>query len=82
MINEILKRYESFSDGLISKISYERNHMNNIGKAEIYMTVMNAQDDYVFEKIKLSFIGIQKFRFVENENTSSFVINSAFIKEE
>lgn len=56
--------------------------MNNIGKAEIYMTVMNAQDDYVFEKIKLSFIGIQKFRFVENENTSSFVINSAFIKEE
>lgn len=81
MIEEVSKRYESFHDAVISKYSYERS-LEDMGRVEIYIRVMNALDDYIFEEVKLTFIDIFKIRFVEEEKMSSLIINSALLKEE
>ena len=56
--------------------------MKNNGRVEVYIRVMNALNDYISEEVKLTFIDILKIRFVEEEKTSSLIINSALIKEE
>ena len=43
---------------------------------------MNKHKDYEWEVIKLSLIGVQRFRFVESEQTNSLFITSALIKAE
>jgi hypothetical protein len=81
MLQDIILRYESFGDALISKISYERNIGDN-GKVEVTLNTMNALNDYEFEYVKLVFIDIVEIRFVEAMNTSSLVLNTALIFEE
>lgn len=79
MLNEIIKKYEKFSDALISTISYETS--GNRKEVEVTIKCMNSLDDYKWETIKLIFTEILSIRFVENERTSSTLINSALIKK-
>ncbi|WP_143055625.1 hypothetical protein [Flavobacterium terrigena] len=78
MIEEILNRYESFSDSLISKICYERSNQND-GKIEVFIRCMNAYNDYQFESIKLVLTDVIEFRLIENNPFSALVVNSALL---
>lgn len=77
MFDIIKKRYESFSDSLITDIRYKRS----VGKGmvELYVRAMNATDDYNFELIKLTFQDVQKFRLLQLFESSSFVIDEALL---
>jgi hypothetical protein len=80
MINEIINKYEQFSDALISEINYKSSIQSR--NIEVIIKCMNSHKDYKWETIKLIFIDVLFFKFTENENTSSTLINSALIKEE
>lgn len=80
MINEIINKYEHFSDSLIIKLVYIINDNSKV--IEVTIRCMNKFKDYQFETIKLSFEDIISFRFIENENQSSFLINSALLLNE
>jgi hypothetical protein len=77
MFSEIVNKYEKFSDGLISKISYKASL--NSKKVEVIINSMNKLNNYQFETIKLIFTEIVFIQFREKENQSSTLINSAFL---
>ena len=81
MIDEIKKRYELFSDSLISKISYERTTEKD-GKIEIIIRSMNALNNYQFELVKLIITNVIEFRLIEKHPFSSLIINSALLIKE
>ena len=80
MINEIINKYEKFSDALISEINYKSSIQSR--NIEVIINCMNSQKDYEWETIKLIFMDVLFFKFSENENSSSTLINSALLKEE
>lgn len=80
MINEIINKYENFSDALISEIIY--HSIENIKEVEVVISCMNALNNFNYEKIRLYFIDVISIRFNENENESSTVINSALIRND
>lgn len=80
MINEIINKYEKFSDALISEINYKSSLQTR--SVEVIIKCMNSQKDYEWEIIKLKFTDILLFKFSENANSSSTLINSALLKEE
>ncbi|SFF38771.1 hypothetical protein SAMN05216167_1615 [Spirosoma endophyticum] len=81
MLAELVDTYERFSDALILTIHYA-NSIDNGRSLDVIIHCMNKQKDYEWETVKLSFMEISKFRFIENERTSSTVINSALLKNE
>lgn len=81
MIEEIKEKYEDFADSLISQVSYLRT-LDNQGIIEITLAVMNAENDYKFENIKLVLSNISTFRFVEMNNTSSLIIYGAILSQD
>jgi len=78
MFDLIIDKYESFPDSLISSVSYERSNEND-GKVDIIISCMNGYNNDEFETIKLSFVGVFKFRFIENHPFSSLIINKALL---
>lgn len=80
MLNDLMLKYSTFSDTVISRICYSRNN-EDIGNVQITLSAMNAQRDYRFDIIEITFFNILKLRFVENENTSSLIINASLIEE-
>ena len=81
MFKEIIDKYENFSDSLISNINYKRSSEDE-GKIEIVIRCMNSYNNYEFEIIKLTILGIYKFRFLEEKGFSSLIINSALLVEQ
>ncbi len=79
MLNEIISKYEKFSDSLISEIKYVSNERKAV---EVTINCMNRFEDYKFETIKLLFEDVLSIRFVENENNSSTLVNSALISSQ
>jgi hypothetical protein len=79
MLNEIINKYEKFSDTLILEIVY--HVVGNSRRIEVVINCMNALNNYEYEKIKLTFNDVVSMRFNENENQSSTVINSALLSE-
>ncbi|QMW02854.1 hypothetical protein [Spirosoma foliorum] len=84
MLSEIINTYEQFSDSLILKVCYISltENSSNSRTIEVVIRCMNKLNDYEWDVIKLSFLDVIKFRFIENENTSSTLINSALLKRE
>ena len=80
MFNEILKKYERFSDGLILELIY-RSSLDK-KKVEVLIKCMNKEIGYRWETIRMHFIDVVFFRFIENESFSSTVINSALLNKE
>ena len=80
MIDQIISKYENFSDALVSEINYKSSLQTR--SIELIVKCMNSQKDYEWEIIKLTFIDIIFFKFSENENSSSTLINCALLKEE
>ncbi len=80
MINEISNKYENFSDALISEINYNSSIQSR--NVEVVIKCMNSQKDYEWETVKLIFKDVLFLKFSENENSSSTLIISAFLKEE
>lgn len=80
MLNEIINKYENFSDALILELLYRA--IDNSRTIEVVINCMNALNDYKYEKIKLTFKDIVSIRFNENDNQSSTVINSVLISND
>ena len=80
MLNEIINKFENFSDALVSEIKY--NYALDRKDAEVTIKCMNRLNDYNWEIIKLFFIDVVYFRFYENDKTTSTIINSALLKNE
>lgn len=78
MLNEIVNRYEHFSDARILELTY-RAYDNSKKGIELVIDCMNAFNDYEFEKVKLIFTNVMSFHFHENENNCSTVIDTALI---
>ncbi|MGN7784732.1 hypothetical protein ACTJIJ_09405 [Niabella sp. 22666] len=76
MFEEIVSKYEKFSDALISKVRYLNAGVKTV---EVLIRCMNHRNDYQFETIKLIFVDIVRIQFFEIENQSSTVINAALI---
>ncbi len=66
MFNEIVDKYERFSDALIIEFKYSAP--GDLKQLEVLIKAANRLNNYQFEKIKLVFEAILSFRFVENEN--------------
>ncbi|MGB3947675.1 MAG: hypothetical protein WBM13_06805 [Bacteroidia bacterium] len=79
MLNEIINKYEQFSDALISEISYKST--GNKKNLDVVIKCMNSLKDFEFETIKLTFIDLISVRFIEREKMSSVLINSALLKK-
>ena len=79
MINEIVEKYEKFSDSLISEFTFKSSEIDQI---EIVIKCRNANRNYEWELVRLMFNDVFEFRFVSLANMSSVVINSALIKQE
>ena len=78
MLDEIKRKYGEFSDSLILKFTHEvKASLQNL---EVTIHCMNESNNYEFETIKLSFVKVISFRFIQNERTSSVVVNSAFLE--
>jgi hypothetical protein len=78
MFCTIVSKYERFADSLISAVTYNSTSTTSI--VEVLMECWSNEDDYKREKIKLKFIDIQLFRFIEVGGST--VINSALLKNE
>jgi hypothetical protein len=81
MITEIINKYGNFADALVLGFSFENNihTANDKGRIEVIIHCMNSEQDYEWEKVKLIFEEVLSFRFIENSNSSSTVINAALI---
>ncbi|SKC08361.1 hypothetical protein SAMN05660841_04115 [Sphingobacterium nematocida] len=79
MLNDIIDKYEGFSDALISEVSYSSH--SGARRIEVAINCMNTHTDYQYEQVKLIFIDVLSFRFIESENQSSLLINQALICE-
>ncbi|MCW3467940.1 hypothetical protein [Chitinophaga nivalis] len=84
MLKEIINKYEDFADALVLAMSFEIDvhSADSKGKVEIMIHCMNRERDYEWEKVKLIFEEVLSFRFIENRNTCSVVINTAMIRYE
>ena len=71
-------QYESFSDASILEVAYKA--INGNYNAEVVIHCMNSNNDYRFETIRVFFIDVVSIRFLEQENQSSTVINTALLK--
>ena len=82
MIDEIIQKFEHFSDAIILQIQYKVSvgNPNAKGDVEAIIRCSNSQNEYAYEIIKLIFIDVLKFRFIEHETTSSTVITWALIQ--
>ena len=78
MIQEILNRYESFSDSKIIKIHIDNCNDLNMN-VEVYLRSMNILNDYEFEIVKLIFINVKKIRLLENDTSTNLIVNSALL---
>lgn len=80
MLSEIIKKYERFSDSLISDVVYR----SKVGSrtVEIIISCWDASNEYKHETIKLTFNDVILFRFYETEEICSTVINTALIASE
>ncbi|UII32465.1 hypothetical protein LVD17_01250 [Fulvivirga ulvae] len=78
MLDEIKRKYGEFSDSLILKFTYEAKESSQ--NLEVIIHCMNELNNYEFETVKLSFVNVISFRFIENERTSSVLVNSAFLE--
>ena len=78
MLNELKKKYGNFEDSLVSSITYSRT-IDDDGRIEVILNAMNAEEDFRFDKIKLIFSNIVKFRFIEWHSFSSLIINTVLI---
>lgn len=84
MITEIIRKYGNFADALVLGFSFENDVHSPFGKGkiEVLINCMNNENDFEWEKIKLVFEEVICFRFIENINTSSVVINAAMLKHD
>ena len=78
MFEIIKKRYEFFSDSVITNVNYKQS-IEGESNVEVYLRSMNALEDYNFEFLKLTFLDIQKFRLLQLYESSSFVIDQALL---
>lgn len=81
MLNEIVDKYENFSDALVLEIIYNNKSLEN-KYIEVILRCMNKLNGYEFEIVKLSFFDIISFQFKELENQCSNFISSALLKKE
>lgn len=81
MLDEIVDTYERFSDALILDIHYA-NSTHDGRSLDMTIRCMNKHKDYEWDTVKISFMGISRFRFIEEERTSSTLINSALLRSE
>jgi hypothetical protein len=83
MLQKIKEKYKGFSDAVISEISYKR-YLNPNGSdkgiVEVYLRAENNEGDY--EIVKLKFIEIISFRFIESRDSSSLILNEILMKQE
>lgn len=79
MIEEIISKYETFSDALILSFTYN-NGKGLPDTLDIVIRCMNKANDHEFEIIKLSFIDIISMRFMLEKNRCSTLIMDALIK--
>jgi hypothetical protein len=77
MFDEIVAKYENFSDALVVEVSYRAGECSK--NVEIIIDCMNSQNEYKFEKIKLILIDVVSMSFIERENQSSTVVFSALL---
>ncbi|MBC9914306.1 hypothetical protein [Chitinophaga varians] len=84
MVTEIVKKYGNFADALVLGFSIESYTHSSSGKGNIEVLIhcMNGENDFEWEQVKLVFEEVMCFRFIENRNTSSVVINAAILNHE
>ena len=85
MINEIIRKYEDFSDCLILGFNYLSYsfEFEPVDKLEILISCYNADSDYRREIIKLTIGQVFKWKFnLAEYGSNSTSIYSALIKEE
>lgn len=83
MLEKITDRYDRFADSVISEFTYRRYlNVNGFdeGVIDVYIRAESKSADY--EIVKLKFSEIISFRFLENQDSSSLIINEAYINEE
>jgi hypothetical protein len=82
MLEKINQKYSGFSDAAIQEVNYNRYlAIKGIedGMIEVILKTKDNHGDY--DTIRLLFLGIITFRFVEILNTSRLVINKVLLKE-
>jgi hypothetical protein len=84
MLKEIKKQYDQFLDSTVFNFNYSFSSINNKieKKIEVIIYCANIKKDYKWEFIKITFIDLIKYRFIQTENISNGVIESALLKEE
>lgn len=78
MIHDIHRKYEKFSDALITSVRYD-NGPPGSRNAEVQIKCMNSERDYEWEMVRLLFENVVFFRFADSERFSGTVINAALI---
>jgi hypothetical protein len=78
MLEEIITKYENFSDSMILDFFFYQYDGYKI--IEVTINCMNSMNNYEYEKIKIIFEDVKSFRFIENNKESSTVIYSAMLK--
>jgi hypothetical protein len=81
MVQEFIDKYGNLGDATVHSVSYARSAGDN-GLVTIVLSAFNQLNDFKFEKIILRLTGIKKFRFIEIDGCTNFVIFAAFILEE
>lgn len=82
MVDEIINKYEGFSDATINEFNFKYGtsmELDKKGSIEVTLLCMNSQEDYQFEYIKLIFKRVLQFRYIERKRYSSAVIETALI---
>lgn len=80
MYDELVDKYEQFSDAFVEQIVFDANGKNS--GIQIFVSCMNRFLDYEYERIRLIFEDVTLFRFIYNENMNSTFIFSALLQKE
>jgi hypothetical protein len=82
MIQELINRFDKFSDSVVEEIKYFFSNQGRAGKkvfAQIIIRSLDRKTDK-WIRAKILFEDVNKFRFIENEKICSTVINAALVK--
>lgn len=74
MFDEIVKKFERFSDALILEFTYKNTpKISNGPDVEMMIRCMNAENNYKWQAVKLTFKQVMKIRFQEYKSSSTVV---------
>lgn len=79
MIDEISRKYNTFSDAVIAEVRYRCEGQDR--RMDIFLRAVNHEGEFYYENLHLELIGVCSFQFIEDRNLYSTVIFSALLQQ-